>query len=142
MPKRVALVSCVKSKRQCTSAAQDLYTSELFLRMRHYAEQHSDAWYILSAQHGVLAPDDLVAPYDVTLNRMVKREREQWGLMVGAQLIELIPPRTQIIVLAGLRYRADFVPRLEAEGYRIEVPMRGMRLGAQLRWLNQHTQPV
>jgi hypothetical protein len=59
---RVALVSCVKSKRTSESPARDLYTSPLFTKMRRYAEQHAEAWFILSAEHGVLAPDQLVAP--------------------------------------------------------------------------------
>lgn len=56
MEKRVALVSCVKSKRPRISAASDLYTSALFRGMRGYAEQYTDSWYILSEKYGVLAP--------------------------------------------------------------------------------------
>ncbi len=50
----VALVSCVKSKRAVASPARELYVSPLFKGMRAYAETRADAWYILSAEHGVL----------------------------------------------------------------------------------------
>ena len=53
---RVALVSCVKSRRPEPAPARDLHTSPLFRAMRRYAESHADAWYILSAKHGLVEP--------------------------------------------------------------------------------------
>jgi hypothetical protein len=139
MGKIVVLVSCVKSKHPCISAASDLYTSALFRGMRRYAEQYADTWYTLSAKHGVLAPTDRVAPYEQTLNKMPKRERDCWTSLVSDQLLHLLPPATKVIVLAGQRYRADLVPQLEAQGFSVAIPMQGLKLGAQLKWLNEHT---
>jgi hypothetical protein len=68
MSTRVALVSCVKSKRSAPTPACDLYTSPLFRHLRGYAEANADTWYILSAGHGLLRPDQVVAPYERTLN--------------------------------------------------------------------------
>jgi hypothetical protein len=51
---RVALVSCVKAKRTSAAPASDLYTSQLFRALRGYAIGHADAWYVLSAEHGLL----------------------------------------------------------------------------------------
>ena len=42
MSARVALVSCVKTKRTSASRAEDLYQSNLFLLMRKYAEENAD----------------------------------------------------------------------------------------------------
>lgn len=139
MEKRVALVSCAKSKRPCISAASDLYTSTLFRGMRRYAEQYADNWYILSAKHGVLAPTDRVAPYEKTLIKMLKSERDCWASRVRDQLLQLLPRATKVIVLAGQRYRADLIPQLEVQGFSVEIPMQGLKLGAQLKWLNEHT---
>ncbi len=75
MNARIALVSCVKSKRRSPIAARDLYTSELFRKLRRYAETHADCWYILSAEHGLLRPEQETAPYERTLNTMKKGER-------------------------------------------------------------------
>lgn len=49
---RVALVSCVKTKRDTPHPAKDLYTSPLFKGLRRYAEAHADTWFILSAEFG------------------------------------------------------------------------------------------
>ena len=100
---RVALVSCVKQKRDSAAPACDLYLSQLFRSLRHYAETHADAWYILSAEHGVLRPDQVVEPYERTLNTMPKRERVAWAERVQQQLLELLPAGAEVILLAGLR---------------------------------------
>lgn len=72
MPTRVALVSCAKQKRDRAAPARDLYLSQFFHGLRMYAEKHADAWYILSAEHGVLRPEQAVEPYERTLNTMPK----------------------------------------------------------------------
>jgi hypothetical protein len=139
MTTRVILVSCVKSKRTSVSAAQNLYTSDLFLSMRTYARQNSDQWFILSAEHGVLRPDEVVAPYEKTLNKMLKAERLEWAARVQYSLLELIPSGASIVVLAGERYREGVVPFLRERGYSVEVPMIGLKFGFQLRWLKENT---
>lgn len=139
MANRVAFVSCVKSKRESESPARDLYTSPLFAGMRRYAEQHVDVWFILSAEHGLLAPDEVVAPYEKTLYKMMKAERLDWAERVQQQIIKVLPPGTKVIVLAGKRYREGLVPFLASKGYSVEVPMEGLSIGSQLSWLNGHT---
>jgi cytoplasmic iron level regulating protein YaaA (DUF328/UPF0246 family) len=139
MTNRVALVSCVKSKRNSETPARDMYTSSLFTKMRRYAEQHAEAWFILSAEHGVLAPDELVAPYEKTLNKMIKAERLVWAERVQQQIIQVLLPGTKVIFLAGKRYREDIVPFLTSKGFSVEVPMQGLAIGSQLSWLNRYT---
>lgn len=76
MKRKVALVSCVKTKRDEPAAPRNLYISSYFQKMRDYAEQNYDDWWILSAKHGLLDPDgDPIEPYDETLSgaRVAKR---------------------------------------------------------------------
>lgn len=79
---RVALVSCVKSKKATPAPAGELYTSALFQSLRTYAQRNADAWFILSAEHGLLDPQKVIAPYEKTLNRMGKTERDAWARAV------------------------------------------------------------
>src|SRR5437879_2590214 len=60
---RVGLVGCVKSKRSVPTAAADLYTSTLFVGRRRWVEASCERWFILSAKHGVVPPDELIEPY-------------------------------------------------------------------------------
>lgn len=137
MVTRVVLVSCVKSKRTSATTAEDLYTSDLFLSMRSYARQNSDHWFILSAEHGVLKPEDVIAPYEKTLNKMLKSERLEWAAKVRHRLLELIPPGASVVVLAGERYREGIVSFLQERGFSVDVPMVGLKFGLQLRWLKE-----
>jgi cytoplasmic iron level regulating protein YaaA (DUF328/UPF0246 family) len=137
MATRVALVSCVKTKRKSTVAAKDLYISQLFIGMRCYAEKNSDAWFILSAEHGVLRPDQVIAPYQRTLNTMPKRDRVAWAERVQRQLLELLPAGAVVVVLAGNLYRVGVVQFLEKHGFTVEIPMVGLKFGPQLRWLKE-----
>jgi len=68
MAARIALVSCVKQKCASAAPARDLYLSQLFRGLRQYAETHSDRWYILSAEYGVLSPGQVIEPYGSYLN--------------------------------------------------------------------------
>lgn len=138
MGTRVALVSCVKTKRKADSPARDLYTSPLFQGMRRYAERNADAWYILSAKYGLLHPDEVVAPYEQTLNAMRKADRLAWAERVQQALLKLLPPGAEVVILAGNRYRENLVPYLKGHGFAVAVPMTGLAFGQQLRWLKEH----
>jgi hypothetical protein len=105
MARRVVLVSCVKTKRPEPSPAQDLYVSTLFREMRQYAVRYGDAWYVLSAEHGLLCPHEVVAPYEKTLLRMRKPERDAWAAGVRAQLDQVLQAGDEVTFLAGERYR-------------------------------------
>src|SRR5262245_25038878 len=129
MATRIALVSCVKEKRRSAAPARDLYLSQLFRGLRRYAENHADEWYVLSAEHGVLRPDQVVEPYERTLNNMPKRERIAWAEKVKNQLLEILPAGAEIIVLAGLRYREDIEPFLRNRGFSVSVPLEGLKIG-------------
>ena len=137
MATRIALVSCVKQKRDSAAPARDLYLSQLFRGLRHYAETQADAWYILSAEHGVLRPEQVVGPYERTLNTMPKRERLAWAERVQQQLLELLPADAEVILLAGLRYREEIEPFLRKRGFPVSVPLEGLRIGEQLQRLKQ-----
>jgi hypothetical protein len=136
MTHRVALVSCVKSKRPDPAPAMDLYTSALFDGFRAYAEANTDSWYILSAEYGMLHPDEVVAPYERTLNRMSRAERDRWAEKVRHQLASVIPPDAEVVV-AGERYREGLVPFLEARGHDVTIPLEGLSFGRQLSRLKE-----
>jgi cytoplasmic iron level regulating protein YaaA (DUF328/UPF0246 family) len=112
--------------------------SALFRSMRRYGEKYADQWFILSARHGLLRPEQVVVPYEQTLKAMSKQERLLWGEKVQKQLLKRLPNRASVIVLAGERYREHICPFLVDHGYQVSVPMAGKKLGMQLRWLKEH----
>ena len=56
---------------------------------------------------------------------------------VQRQLLEVIPPGAEVILLAGLRYRKDIQPFLQERGFSVAVPLEGMKIGEQLHWLKE-----
>jgi hypothetical protein len=135
-PLRVALVSCVKSKQSVPAPARDLYTSALFRGLRAYAELHADRWYVLSAEHGLVEPSAVLAPYEKTLNRMRRVDRDRWAAKVQQQLGEVLPESAEVIVLAGERYREELIPFLTERGCSVTIPLKGMPFGKQLQFLS------
>ena len=66
--RRIALISCSKSKQNYPCPARELYApSQLFSLSYQYAKKVADEVYVLSARYGLLAEEDVVAPYDLTL---------------------------------------------------------------------------
>jgi hypothetical protein len=139
--KQIILVSCVSKKLDRSAPAADLYQSVWFKKARRYAEQFADRWYILSAHQGLLASTDVVEPYDVTLNQMLGVRRQRWAQGVFENLIQIIDPaQDKIVLLAGKSYRTYLARWLKRVGYTVDIPLQRMGIGQQLRWLNEQIQ--
>lgn len=140
MTQEIGLVSCVKTKRDESSIPKDLYTSDYFKKMRAYAEQHHDEWWILSAKHGLLDPDgDPVEPYDETLSGARKATKQEWAERIAEQLeIEgLLSEDVTLVLHAGKDYYEELLPLIEESGVAIEIPTEGMYIGERLSWYRE-----
>lgn len=133
------LVSCVKKKRAQKCVARNLYISDLFCKARRYTEASGCPWYILSARYGLVPPDQVIAPYEQTLNTMPVAQRRAWADRVAVQLAAAIPDLAQVVFLAGKRYREFLTHYLVSRGVAVSVPMEGLLFGEQLSWLGQHS---
>ncbi|MCO4875565.1 hypothetical protein VOI32_00790 [Paraburkholderia caribensis] len=130
----VYLVSCVGKKLDRAACAKDLYDSTLFRLARHYVERQQGVWFILSARYGLVAPDQRIEPYDQTLNNMKVAERRAWAHRVQQQMDAGFQSGGRCVVLAGNRYR-EFLMDYLSKRFTTEVPMDGLRIGEQQRWL-------
>jgi len=136
----VYLVSCVSKKKRGKHPAKDIYNSPWFRKARSYVEQRlqrTDRWFVLSAKHGLLCPDVVIEPYETTLNKMKKKERQDWAKKVLGSLKSAVREADIVIILAGIRYREFLKEDLTDWCRRVEVPMEGLKIGEQLRWLEQ-----
>ena len=137
--KTVYLVSCVSRKREQPLAAKDLYISDWFVKARAYVEQAGDEWFILSAEYGLVSPQTVIAPYERNLNAMGIAERRAWGSKVLRQLQPELTGVDRVVILAGARYREFLVDAIRGKEVTVEIPLKGMRIGEQLRWLKRNT---
>ena len=132
----IVLVACVKSKGTRPAAAKDLYISALFRKERAYAERAGVPWFILSAEHGLVAPDEWLAPYERYLADTTASYRSAWGGWVAARLDILAGPLSGKVVEihAGSTYLDAIRPHLERLGARVVDPLHGLSMGQRLAW--------
>jgi hypothetical protein len=132
---RVGLVGCVKTKLEQAAPAAELYTSPLFTGRRKAVERSCDQWFVLSALHGLVRPDEVLEPYDRTLLDASSTERRRWSGEVLAALRDQLGDFRGVVfeIHAGATY-TDYglAVGLKAAGAEVELPMRGLRLGEQL----------
>lgn len=136
----IGLVGCVKSKLPFPAPAQDLYTSPLFRGARRAVERSCDEWYILSAEHGLVAPDTVLAPYEKTLTTASRSERRLWAQRVLRQIDERLGAVAGIEfeVHAGAAYlKFGLIDGLLARGASLANPLEGMSMGKRLAYYRE-----
>lgn len=129
----VGLVGCASQKLQRQAPARELYVSQLFKKASAYAEATCDRWYILSAKHGLVAPDTVLEPYDMKLGTISGPPIGHWAKVVRNQLKDEIAgiENLRLVALCGGQYRTALV----GGKWEYETPMEGLGIGQQLAWL-------
>ena len=134
--RRLFLVSCVKTKRPTRAPAKELYVSAWFRKARDCVESTGCPWGILSAEYGLVHPDEEIRPYERTLNAMPVAERRAWAKEVLESMDPFLVGIDTVVFFAGERYREFLEPGLREWGVAVSVPMLGLSQGRQLAWLN------
>jgi hypothetical protein len=134
----ICLVSCVGAKRAIPAPAKALYRSDWFIKAHAHAEATGTQWFILSAKHGLIQPDEVISRYEQTLNTMGIAERRDWARIDHGQMDKQMPNAVRIAFLAGQRYREFLMDHLSNRAQTVDVPMAGLRIGEQLGWLGSH----
>ena len=142
---RIVLLGCGKQKASKATIAKHLYTGSLFrARLKYVRANEPDKWFIISAKGGLMTPNQWVQPYDKTMQNLNPMARAAWHAYVAASLTDHLPDmtqaelkRTEIEILAGAYYYTPLDKILEAMGFLVTVPTRGMGQGEQMRFLTQ-----
>lgn len=130
------LLGCVSQKQATPMAAKDLYRSELFRRRRLWAEASGKPWWIVSAEYGLVDPDEVIAPYDTRIARRPLEDRRRLAEHVASHLearLGALAGRT-LELHAGDEYFQVIAPALRLHGAKIVRPLEGLRFGEQLQW--------
>lgn len=138
------LVGCVKKKLPVAAPAKELYVSALFRKERAYAERAEVPWFILSAQHGLVAPEDVLEPYDLRLSSTSREYRREWSRQVVDQLGDAVGAlEGRIIEIhAGAAYADVIRAPLATAGADVVEPLSGLKLGPRLAWYGQDSNPT
>jgi len=101
------LTSCTKNKINCDdfqkTEAREMYQGTLFKKVKTYAETMNFDYKIISAQYGLLEPNDPIMKYNKRLrtNGDVESIRPE----VEEKLVNQLSPYKTIVVIAGEKYR-------------------------------------
>jgi len=143
----VIVVGCGKAKLAHAAPARDLYTGSLFVAARRYAEARGVTWRVLSAAHGLIAPEVVVRPYDQVLD--LKGEAlATWARKAACQ-VERVRDEEQtsagaawgpVELLAGSRYAEPLARELDALGIEWRAPLARLGTGYRLQWLSRAEQ--
>lgn len=102
---------------------------------RRWVEASCSRWFILSAKHGLVAPDDVLDPYDETLTTKGLSARRYWSVQVMTQLRNVLGDLSayEFEVHAGAAY-SEYGLRsgLVSAGAVVRLPTEGLSLGKQL----------
>lgn len=130
----LVIVSCGRRKvwddnpRTGPTRACDAYTGLFFRKNRSYAETFGDAWAILSAKHGLLAPEKIIRE---NYNQSFRARGETITPRdLRAQVLESGYHKfARIVVLGGREYAAAIKEAYAGTGIPIDWPYEGMPIG-------------
>ena len=125
--KTIALIGCSKSKIHYPCKAGAMYLGTLFKKSVVYCRLKKIDFYILSAKYGLIHPDQIINPYDETLNKMNKNQRAVWAKKINNQIVEQQLQNYHKIIMAGSKY-SEFI-----DG---QKPFEGLSIGRILQKLN------
>lgn len=136
MPRRIALISCTKSKTSYPAPARVLYSeSDLFRKALAYVEPNVDEVFVLSAKYGLVALDQPLEPYEQTLKTMSTSERRAWAERVLGQIRQRFGSSLTGLVFefhTGVEYRQHLAPLLAHAGATCTCPVEGLAIGERL----------
>jgi hypothetical protein len=124
---RVLLLASSGATAAAAMPAAGLFPSPGFSRAREHAVRSGLPWFVLSAKHGLLDPEDVVGPYDVQIGDRSSGYRTAWGEWVVAHLADRVPLEGAVVeVHGGVDFAQPLRHPLAVRGAGLEIPLPEM----------------
>lgn len=75
----VIIIGCGRHKKDHPTFARDLYSSKRFNTSKEIAKNIDADYFILSAKHGLITPNQIIEPYDFEISELNKKEKDYWA---------------------------------------------------------------
>ncbi len=141
----VVLVGSVRSALHAAAPARELYTNPLFVRRRGYAEASGRPWFVVDGRWGLVAPDEVIAPSEVSLGDMPVAYRHGWAEFVIGQLAGAMAPAGRealagaVVEIHASDHHVDALrPAVERAGATLVDPVDAHSLSETLAWYAAH----
>jgi hypothetical protein len=123
---RVVLIGSSGATGSEPGAVGRLFRSDGFARAREHAVHSRLPWFVLSAKHGLLDPDDVISPYEIQIDDQPAAYRSAWGEWVVAQLADRVQLDGVLVeVHGGVDFAQPLRHPLARRGATLEIPLPG-----------------
>jgi hypothetical protein len=123
---RVVLVGSSGATAEEPGAAGGLFRSDGFARAREHAVHSRLPWFVLSAKHGLLHPDDVISPFEMQIDDQSAAYRAAWGEWVVAQLADRLQLDGVVVeVHGGVDFAQPLRQPLARRGAVLDIPLPG-----------------
>ncbi|SFH81968.1 DUF6884 domain-containing protein [Albimonas pacifica] len=126
------LVSGGARQQPRAEAARDLYDGLWFRSARARAERAGDAWFILSARHGLLEPEARVQPYADRLDGRSAAALRAWVTLTTERMERMLPEAGRVVVLCDRDPPPELLRWLRVRYPEVETPLAGLNIAAQV----------
>lgn len=140
----VCLIACSAVKARHPMRAEDLYQGDLFRKSLAWARLTGrfQEILVLSAKHGVVQLEQVVEPYNMTLNDVGTEDRRLWAQVVARDLMNRFSASDvpiEFVALAGRSYMEELSLELQVVMPSAELsrPLTGLGIGEQKAWLKK-----
>lgn len=127
---KIALISCTSSKKDYECEAKELYSNSLAFRLEYeIASKIAEKVYILSAKHGLISPNTVLAPYNYTLINKPKSVKVKWSNTVLNQMKQEVSlENDEFIIFTGKDYYGYLLSSMK----NYWLPLKGIRQGERI----------
>jgi hypothetical protein len=123
---RVVLVGSSGAVADAPGAVGRLFLSDGFARAREHAVHSRLPWFVLSAKHGLLDPDEFISPFGIQIDDQPAAYRSAWGEWVVAQLADRVQLDGVVVeVHGGVDFAQPLRQPLARRGAALEIPLPG-----------------
>ena len=132
------IIGCGRRKKKSASQARTLYVSERFRTCRAVAETLSAPYLILSALHGLIAPDTTLDPYDLDLGTLSEESKRVWANS-ALNYLDRTNDGAPITLLAAGAYAEPIMAcnAIRTEPLPISAPLAEIETRHHKDWLDQ-----
>jgi hypothetical protein len=132
---KIALMATARIKSSHADTVIRFYKSPLFQKSVAYARLAYNRFYFYNAPGGLLMPDRIMEPDNLSIRALSPAERRIWAQRVIEALSRCERLNELSLFLHGGRvYRNYLEPELTKRGIAYTVPLAGLSIGKQLRW--------
>ena len=134
---KIALIGCTSSKKDMACKAVDMFSPSAYfnLRLEYCKKNNYDKIFILSSKCGLLDLNEIIEPYDFSLQAAPKEYKKEWSDKVLNDLKEKTDIQDdEYILLAGDAYTKNIKKSLK----HTYNPVEGLRIGKQLHFFKQY----